>query len=79
MQQKMKIPLWRQTKDNQDNEDDKQDLNVSINMFVNNPTNIIKTFDLSRYQYSKEEIEEFFSSNMGQQKEHTLEESICRP
>ena len=71
--------IERQTKDNQENENEEQDLDASINRFVNSSDNTIKSFNSSRYPYTKEEIEEFFSSNMGQQKEHTLEKSICRP
>ena len=31
------------------------------------------------YRYTKEDIDNFFDSDNGQIREHTLEESICRP
>jgi replicative DNA helicase Mcm len=33
----------------------------------------------STYRYTPEQIEEFYASDNGQEEEHTLEESICRP
>ena len=33
----------------------------------------------SIYRYTPEKIEEFFDSDNGQEEEHTLEDSICRP
>ncbi len=68
-----------QPKDNQEDQNEKQEIEISINRFVNSSDNSIKSFNSSRYPYTKEEIEKFFSSNMWQQKEHTLEKSICRP
>jgi hypothetical protein len=40
---------------------------------------ITKQYEYSTYRYTPEQIEEFFASDNGQQEEHTLEESICRP
>jgi hypothetical protein len=57
--------MERQTKDNQEDENEEQDLDASINRFVNSPTNIIKTFDSSCYQYSEDDIEEFFFFEYG--------------
>ena len=34
---------------------------------------------LANYLYSKEDIENFFTSDNGQKEDYTLEESICRP
>ena len=32
----------------------------------------------TNYKYTKEDIDNFFASDNGQQEEHSLEESICR-
>ncbi len=69
----------KQTKENQDDENGEQEIDVSLNKFINSPTNVIKPSNTSCYPYTKKDIEEFFSSDTGQQKEHTLEESIGRP
>jgi hypothetical protein len=41
-------------------------------------TIVIKS-NLSTYRYTPEQIEEFYASDNGQDEEHTLEYSICRP
>ena len=37
------------------------------------------TNSCSSYRYTTQQIEEHFASNNGQEEEHTLEDSICKP
>jgi hypothetical protein len=72
-----------QTKDKEENEDKEQDPYNSANNtngeFIKCSTDIASTSNHSIYPFTIEEIEEFFVSDSGQQKEHSLEESVCRP
>lgn len=52
----------------------------STNMIESDTTdNDAISFNSSTYIYTKDDISNFFTSNNGQEEEHTLEESICKP
>ncbi len=58
-----------------------RDIESSANRAVNDLTNTanIISFSSSNCRFTKEDIDKFFASDNGQEEEHTLEESICRP
>src|SRR6476646_10684595 len=46
---------------------------------VDTKNTIDKSSNISNYKYTVEDIDNFFASDNGQEEEHTIEESICRP
>jgi hypothetical protein len=74
--------------ENQNQLGDKKENETIIEYTIDNAVNKVDTdssynatisYTLSNYQYTKEDIEKFFVSYAGQEDDHTLEESICRP
>jgi hypothetical protein len=63
-----------QTKDIQE-----ENTKNSSNSVENEITNETISSTFSTYKYTKEDIKKFYASDNGQEEEHTLEESICRP
>ncbi len=60
--------------------ENQKQLEHGIDEVVNDSTNTTNTLiDSSDYRYTQEAIETFFDSDNGQQEEHNLEDSICRP
>ena len=55
-------------------------LNESENDFIDGSTNIVSSSkSCSSYKYTKEDIDNLFASDNGQEVEHSLEDNICRP
>jgi len=69
-----------QTKDNEEEEEKKSEELESSADKISNPTDTTTIeSNYSTYRYTPKQIEEFFASDNGQEEEHTLEESICKP
>ena len=51
----------------------------SANNMEESEVTVLSSKSCSSYKYTEEDIEKFFDSDNGQEEEHTLEDSICRP
>lgn len=65
--------------DNGENKNIGQCLDISTNNSLNNLTYTVGSSKSLNYRYTIKDIENFFASDSVQQKEHPIEESICRP
>ncbi len=72
---------YEQMEYNIENEDEKKEQFAAdeVNKVIDNSIDITISSSSTNYPYTKEEIDNFFASDNGQEEEHTLEESICRP
>ena len=51
----------------------------SVNNHIEDSEDTISCKSCSSYKYTEEDIEKFFASDFEYHKEHSLEDSICRP
>jgi hypothetical protein len=68
-----------QSKDGKEEENDNEELDNSTDKINATKDSAVIESNSSTYKYTEDDVEEFFASDNGQEEEHTLEESICRP